>query len=296
MVSDVVIAGAGIGGLTLAVALQRRGSRVRVFERANQLTAAGAGIALPANGVKALQKLGLDAAVTRAGMVVERAVILDWRGRQLGSEVDLTDVYRSMGASLVALHRGRLHAVLLDAVGGGVVTTGAQVTSFDQNRESVHVGLVGGQRVDAGLLVGADGLHSSVRAQLVGTAPPVYSGYTSWRGVTPGNSVRPPDRTSESWGRGERFGIVPIGFGEITSVQLPLRDVSPHRLDVHAVERLTRCHEEPVASQTAEADVRARLRKANHANAIAVRRKHLHARTRAGPDVAIGVAADTVRC
>ena len=83
MVSDVVIAGAGIGGLTLAVALQRRGVRVRVFERANHLTAAGAGIGLPANGVKALQRLGLGEAVAKAGMVVERAVIIDSRGRQL---------------------------------------------------------------------------------------------------------------------------------------------------------------------------------------------------------------------
>ena len=76
MVSNVVIAGAGIGGLTLAVALQRRGVRVRVFERANQLTAAGAGIGLPANGVKALQTLGLGDGVMRAGLVVVRAVIL----------------------------------------------------------------------------------------------------------------------------------------------------------------------------------------------------------------------------
>jgi 2-polyprenyl-6-methoxyphenol hydroxylase-like FAD-dependent oxidoreductase len=215
MVSDVVIAGAGIGGLTLAVALRRRGIRVRVFERASQLTVAGAGIALPANGVKALQKLGLGEAVMRAGMVVERTVILDSHGRQLGPEVDLTDVYRSMGASLVALHRGRLQAVLLDAVGGNVVTTVAQVASFEQDQGSVHVALMDGQRVDAGLLVGADGLHSSVRAQLVATDRPVYSGYTSWRGVTPSNTVTLPHRTSESWGRGERFGIVPIGFGEI---------------------------------------------------------------------------------
>jgi len=215
MVSDVVIAGAGIGGLTLAVALQRRGVRVRVFERASQLTAAGAGIGLPANGVKALQRLGLGEAVAKAGMVVERAVILDSRGRQLGSEVDLTDVYRSMGASLVALHRGRLHAVLLDAVADRIVTTGAHVVSFEQQRDSVHVALIDGQRIDTGILVGADGLHSTVRAQLIGASAPVYSGYTSWRGVTPANSVPLPHRTSESWGRGERFGIVPIGFGEI---------------------------------------------------------------------------------
>ena len=215
MVSDVVIAGAGIGGLTLAVALKRRAVRVRVFERASQLTTAGAGIALPANGVRALQKLGLCATVANAGMVVERAAILDWRGRQLGSEVDLTDVYNTMGASLVALHRARLHALLLDAVGPDVVTTGVQVASFEQDAGSVHVALIDGRRIEAELLVGADGLHSSVRGQLVGNEAPVYSGYTSWRGVTPAGSVKVPHRTSESWGHGERFGIVPIGFGEI---------------------------------------------------------------------------------
>jgi 2-polyprenyl-6-methoxyphenol hydroxylase-like FAD-dependent oxidoreductase len=215
MVSDVVIAGAGIGGLTLAVALRRREARVRVFERAQHLTAAGAGIALPANGVKALHTLRLGDAVTQAGRIVERAAILDWRGRSLGAEVDLTDVYHAMGASLVALHRARLHAVLLEAVGSDTVTTGAQVVSFEQDASSVHVALMDGQRVDAELLVGADGLNSSVRAQLVGGDAPVYSGYTSWRGVTPANSVTPPERTSESWGRGERFGIVPVGSGEI---------------------------------------------------------------------------------
>ncbi|HVQ15476.1 MAG TPA: FAD-dependent monooxygenase, partial [Vicinamibacterales bacterium] len=215
MVPDVVVAGAGIGGLTLAIALRRRGARVRVFERALHLGAVGAGIGLPANGVKALQTLGLGELVTRAGMVVGRAAILDARGRPLGSEVDLTGVYQGMGASLVALHRGRLHALLLEAVGSGVVSTGAQVVSFEQNTNSVHVALMTGERVETGLLVGADGLYSNVRAQLVGSSEPVYSGYTSWRGVTPPNAVTVPARTTESWGRGERFGIVPIGFGEI---------------------------------------------------------------------------------
>jgi 2-polyprenyl-6-methoxyphenol hydroxylase-like FAD-dependent oxidoreductase len=215
MVPDVVVAGAGIGGLTLAIALRRRGARVRVFERANHLGAVGAGIGLPANGVKALQTLGLGELVMRAGMVIERAAILDARGRPLGSEVDLTDVYQKMGASLVALHRARLHALLLEAVGSGVVTTGAQVVSFEQTEDSVHVALMTGERVETRLLVGADGLHSSVRDHLFGHDQPVYSGYTSWRGVTPANAVIPPSRTTESWGRGERFGIVPIGFGEI---------------------------------------------------------------------------------
>lgn len=230
MVSDVVIAGAGIGGLTLAVALRRRGIRVRVFERARTFAAVGAGIALPANGVKALQTLRLGGAVTDGGMVVARTAILDSRGRQLGTEVDLTEVYEAMGASLVALHRARLHQILLDAVGPGVITAGAEVTSFERDDSSVHVTLADGQRVAAELLVGADGLHSNVRAQLLGRQAPVYSGYTSWRGVTSTGSVAVPDRTTESWGRGERFGIVPIGFGEI--YWFAVADAAPNGRDV----------------------------------------------------------------
>jgi len=229
MVPDVVVAGAGIGGLTLAIALRRRGARVRVFERANHLGAVGAGIGLPANGVKALQTLGLGESVTRAGMIVRRAAILDARGRPLGAEVDLTSVYQEIGASLVALHRARLHALLLDTLGSGVVTTGAHVVSFEQTADVVHVALMTGERVEAKLLVGADGLHSNVRAQVVGNDPPVYSGYTSWRGVTPANAVTVPARTTESWGRGERFGIVPIGFGEI--YWFAVADAPPNRRD-----------------------------------------------------------------
>jgi 2-polyprenyl-6-methoxyphenol hydroxylase-like FAD-dependent oxidoreductase len=249
MGSDVVVAGAGIGGLTLAVALRRRGVRVRVFERAHHLTAAGAGIALPANGVKALQTLGLGGAVTSAGMVVTRAAIRDSRGRPLGPEVDLTAVYDTMGASLVALHRARLHSILLDAVGPDVVATGRHVASFEQNDTSLHVGLLDGERIDAELLVGADGLHSTVRAQLMGNEPPRYSGYTSWRGVTPAHVVQVPSRTSESWGWGERFGIVPIGFGEIYWFAVADAPPNGRNIDVHRelIERFGSWHE-PIAA------------------------------------------------
>ena len=249
MVSDVVVAGAGIGGLTLALALRRRGARVRVFERANHLTAAGAGIALPANGVKALQTLSLGQSVMSSGMVVARAAILDSRGRPLGPEVDLTSVYDSMGAPLVALHRARLHSILLDAAGPDVVTTGRQVASFEQNESSVHVLLWDGERIAADLLIGADGLHSIVRAQLVDKEPPAYSGYTSWRGATPGHAVQVPNRTSESWGRGERFGIVPIGFGEIYWFAVANAPPNGRDLDVRGElrERFGSWHE-PIAS------------------------------------------------
>jgi len=113
------------------------------------------------------------------------------------------------------VHRARLHEVLLDAVGTGVVRTGIHVTGFAQTAEGVTAECDSGERLDTDLLIGADGLHSAVRAQLVGDGPPRYAGYTSWRGVTPPGQVRPPDRVTETWGHGERFGLVDIGFGEI---------------------------------------------------------------------------------
>jgi len=81
---------------------------------------------------------------------------------------------------MVALHRARLHAMLIDAVGLGVVRTSSHVASFEQDRATVHVALTDRQRVKTELLVGADGLHSNVRAQLIGDGAPAYSGYTSW--------------------------------------------------------------------------------------------------------------------
>ena len=217
MISHVVIAGAGIGGLTLATALHRRGVHVVCLERAPTFAPAGAGIALPPNGVKALFSLGLERELIAAGHPVERAVILDRTGRELGGESNLARIYGHIGAPVIALHRARLHALLLHGVGADTVRLGATVTGFTQDNDRVVVETAECGRIETQLLIGADGLRSAVRAQLVGDADgePAYSGYTSWRGITPAGSVAAPARMSESFGAGQRLGIVDIGFGEI---------------------------------------------------------------------------------
>ena len=215
MTPTVVIAGAGIGGLTLAIALRRRGVPVTVLERAPELRPVGAGLGLGPNAMAALERLGVVEAIVNAGAAITRSAILDERGRVLGSELDVERMTREVGAPFVALHRTRLHEVLLDALGPGVVRLGFAVTGFERRVQRVVAIGSSGERLECDLLVGADGLHSAVRAQLVAGRAPRYAGYTSWRGVTPANSVRPPSRMSESWGRGERFGIVDIGFDEI---------------------------------------------------------------------------------
>lgn len=215
MISDVVIAGAGIGGLTLAVALKRRGVRVTHIEREAEVRPAGAGLVLSPNAVVALKQLGLAEATLEVGAVINRSAIRDAAGRPLGAEIDVALLSRDLGAPIVALHRAKLHEVLLHAVGRDTVHLGVAISRYEQDTDGVAVLCSNGARMETSLLVGADGLRSTVRAQLVGDGEPAYAGYTSWRGVTPTGAVPRPIRMSESWGHGERFGIVDIGFGQI---------------------------------------------------------------------------------
>ena len=215
MSSRVVIAGAGIGGLTTAIALRRHGISARVLERATALGPVGAGLALQPNAMRALRTLGLDQAVVAQGAEQTQAALLDDRGRGLGSATDFRQVYTEMGAPTVALHRARLHTTLLESLDPAQVETHTAVLGYDPTPNGVAIRTSTGEIIDADLLVGADGLRSAVRAQMVGDGEPVYAGYTSWRGVTPAGSVRPTEGVTESWGRGHRFGIVGIGFGQI---------------------------------------------------------------------------------
>lgn len=211
----ILIAGAGIGGLTLAVALKRRGVPVTILEREPEIRPAGAGLALSPNAMVALGHLGVAESVERAGALIAKSAILDSTGRTLGAEFDVGQLAKELGAPIVALHRARLHEVLLGAAGPGIVRTGVSVVRYECAENHVTVVCSDGTRMQGDLLVGADGLRSAIRAQLIGDGDPDYAGYTSWRGVTPAGAVPTPARMSESWGRGERFGIVGIGFDQI---------------------------------------------------------------------------------
>ena len=211
----VLIVGGGIGGLTLAVALAQRGQVAHVLERARTLEPAGAGLALQPNAMTVLAALGLAEATVAAGQEVARAAILDRNGRPLGAELDMTSLGARFGAPVVAIHRARLHGVLRDAVGDAALTLGTEVVHVDSSVSGATVRCQDGRSFDADVVVGADGLRSTVRRQLIGDDEPVYSGYTSWRGVTRSGAGPALTRMTESWGAGERFGMVDIGHGEI---------------------------------------------------------------------------------
>jgi 2-polyprenyl-6-methoxyphenol hydroxylase-like FAD-dependent oxidoreductase len=214
-VQRVLIAGGGIGGLVAAIALQREGIAVSVFERVKKLEEVGAGLTLWANALRAFHQIGLTDMLRSVGRPVTRSCILSWQGEIL-AEMPVEALTKHFGIPMVAVHRADLQAALLTALGEGIVQMGTTCTGFQQEDMEVQAYLADGLEVTGDLLLGADGLHSTIRAQLFGATPPGYAGYTAWRGVAP---IMPrqwgEQMTTETWGNGRRFGLVPLSQGRM---------------------------------------------------------------------------------
>jgi 2-polyprenyl-6-methoxyphenol hydroxylase-like FAD-dependent oxidoreductase len=179
----IAVAGAGIGGLTAAIALRQAGFEVLVFERAEELREIGAGLLLAANAQKALGKLGLAEEVARLGTPASAAEVRSWRGEVLAS-IPAAELQKKVGAPSAAVHRAELQALLGREVGEGMLRLGAEVEGFEQEGDSgVRVLFADELEERADVLVGADGLRSRIRARLFRAEKPRYAGYTSWRAV-----------------------------------------------------------------------------------------------------------------
>lgn len=204
-----VVIGAGIGGLCTAIALRQAGVSVTVYERAEKAEPVGAGLSLWPNALKALRKLGVAEAVLGAGARLEHSELRTMGGDRL-SVTDVGELEKRYGAPGVAIHRATLHAILLDALPPATVCWGKACAGFTEEGERVTVHLADGARDTADLVVAADGIHSTIRNQILPNLRLRYSGYTAWRGVVEAHDPVALGELSESWGLGRRFGIVPI--------------------------------------------------------------------------------------
>ena len=209
MKERILIAGGGIGGLALAALLQRRGRECVVLERAPRFEPVGAGIVIQPNAVKALRIGGIEEAILNRGAPMERMQIRDDRGRILSS-IEGAAFRNRFAAGAFGFHRATLHTALAGLIPETSIRLGAQVRACGASGEGAFVELADGERLEGAGLVGADGLHSTVRRELVRDGEPRYSGYTSWRGVVARGAHWPAGQMSESWGRGARFGLVAI--------------------------------------------------------------------------------------
>jgi salicylate hydroxylase len=189
MDETVCIIGAGLGGLTCALALARAGRKVVVYEQAPVLGEVGAGITLSPNASRIMIALGLGEGMRALGVVPPRqltqnlhtgAVLVE---RERGEAVEA-----QYGAPYIHLHRADLHALLADALEAAQ----PRAIVLDHRLEDIAVGADGaelhfahGATVRAGAVVGADGVKSLVRDRLFATQPPLFTGQVAWRGVLP---------------------------------------------------------------------------------------------------------------
>ncbi|MEU4381338.1 FAD-dependent monooxygenase [Micromonospora echinofusca] len=213
MTRTAVVVGAGIGGLGAAIGLHRAGWRVTVLERAATFRPVGAGLVLQANGLRCLDALGLGTAVRQRGRADVSGGTRRADGRWL-ARIGPGELARALGTPAVGIHRAALHEILLGALPDGVVLTGAEVRAVTTDGEVSYQGRDGAARTSADLVIGADGIHSTVRGLLwPEAAAPAPIGVTAWRGVTPtwdGELV-----VAISWGRGAEFGMVPLTDGRV---------------------------------------------------------------------------------
>jgi salicylate hydroxylase len=220
--TDVLIAGAGLGGLTAALALIQRGHRVRVFEQAMELREVGAGVQLGANGTRILIALGLEKPMLNIVCAVTG------REMRLGSTGQIWPIYdlgaasvERFGAPYWTVHRGDFHKVLLDAVREADPTSvqaGCGCTGFEQDGARVTLHLANGEQVSGDVLIGADGVHSRIRQQMFGQGSAHFTGIIAWRGLVPMERLPPSLRrlVGSNWvGVGGHVVTYPLRRGEI---------------------------------------------------------------------------------
>jgi len=208
--SRILITGGGIAGLSLAIALRRRGYTPELAEQCPHWPAAGAGIALHANAVRALRALGLGDAVSRAAAPLPRYGFYDQYGDRLCT-TDLDDLWGQAGPCL-GIARVRLQEILAAAADRVPHRLGVAVTGLTQQRGGVSVAFADGSAGEYGLVVGADGIHSTVRSAAVSQKAPSYAGAVSWRSIIPARP-RGVDHLMVFTGERRYFGLVPVGDG-----------------------------------------------------------------------------------
>lgn len=207
-----IIIGAGIGGLCAGIGLKQVGVNVSIYEQSDEPRAAGAGLTLWANAVHALNRLNLGDSVQSHALEVKSA-IRRADGRVL-SALDPDKAQARFGAPVLAVHRVDLMRTLLDHL-GDAVHYGKRFDHYETHGDQVSAVFTAGATVTGDLLIGADGIGSAVRQQMHPHATPVYRGYPAWRAVLDYDHARANHTWGESWGRGARFGTVPLSEGRI---------------------------------------------------------------------------------
>lgn len=217
----ILVVGAGIGGLTAALALRRAGFDAHVYEQASVLREVGAGVAISPNAVKVLHYVGLAETLRGVAVISHSMDTRDWRSGALLGRVPLAEeAVRRWGAPFYHLHRADLHDALRNALGNEHITLGAHCVGVEQSDSEVTVHFADGRSAQGDLLIGSDGIHSEVRKYVAGADRAAWANQVSWRGLAPaslGQAIGLEVRHHSFWGPRQQFVCFYVAGGRLVN-------------------------------------------------------------------------------
>ena len=217
----VAIIGGGIGGLTAARALYRRGVEVAIYESAPELREIGAGVALGPNAMKVLRSLELEDDVRAIAGRWEWAVTRHGKTGRVISKTSRDQQATLFGSAGATAHRADLLDVLSHSLPGGIVTLGARCIGVESDARVAVAKFEDGNEAEADVVIGADGIHSAVRESLFGPDAPRFTGKICYRSVVPVDAVpgEPPPAENVQWlGPHGTIVLYPVRRDELINV------------------------------------------------------------------------------
>ncbi|WP_298417363.1 FAD-dependent monooxygenase [uncultured Kordia sp.] len=212
---NIDIIGAGIGGLTTAIALEQKGIKTRIFEQTEVLKPVGAGIILANNAMQVYAKLGLQKVIEKNGNPISSMNITKANLKPL-SKIDLTRFEQKYNAKNIAIHRGTLQQILIDKLRSTSIKLDHKLTSIQQNANDCYLKFENGEQINSSIILGADGLNSIVRQHIFPSNSIRNANQICWRGITDYDlPVKYRNELNEAWGKSERFGFVQIAKNKV---------------------------------------------------------------------------------
>ncbi|MGF1638397.1 MAG: FAD-dependent monooxygenase [Cyclobacteriaceae bacterium] len=208
------IIGAGITGLSTALALQKIGIETNVYEKALEIASVGAGIWMQPNAMKIFDWLGIGTEIRKNGFALERVEIC-YENLKPVKKTHPSVAADELGNKIISIHRARLQTTLMNALVPNRVYLGHAYQSHAKNQDQISIQFAD-KMVETDLLLAADGIHSKVRLNLFPESQLRYSGQTCWRGIS---NISLPNELlhvgREVWGKNIRFGFSPISLNEV---------------------------------------------------------------------------------